>query len=237
MTDAAETDADTGAALLEAALAHVPFEGWTDAALRGACRDTGIEPALAHVFYPRGGPDLALAFSARCDREMRRRLAATDLSALRFRERVATAVRLRIEAIGDRELLRRSMTLFAMPQNAAAGTQALWDSADAIWTALGDSSDDVNWYTKRATLSGVISATLLYWLGDDSPGAVRTWAFLDRRIENVMQIETVKGKVNSNPVLRPLMVVPNMIGSRIRPPARARRPHDPSAGFPDGEEA
>ena len=60
--------------------------------------------------------------------------------------------------------------------------------------ALGDTSDDVNWYTKRLSLSGVISSTVLYWLGDTSDGPPKTWAFLDRRIGDVMRIETVKAK-------------------------------------------
>jgi hypothetical protein len=53
-------------------------------------------------------------------------------------------------------------------------------------------SDDLNWYSKRAILSGVYSSTVLYWLGDQSAGHAATWAFLDRRIEDVMRFETLK---------------------------------------------
>jgi hypothetical protein len=90
---------------------------------------------------------------------------------------------------------------FALPQYAADGARAIWGTADAIWEALGDASDDYNWYTKRATLSAVYGATVLYWLGDESPENRDTWAFLDRRIEDVMRIEKVKAEVQKNPVL------------------------------------
>lgn len=231
MTDDATTPPDPGEALLDAVLAHVPFTGWSDAALREAIRETGIEPALARALFPRGGVDLALAFHDRCDRGMLTRLEATDLSALRFRDRIATALRLRLEVIGDPDLLRRAMTLLALPQNAAEGARAIWTTVDLVWTALGDRDDDVNWYTKRASLASVYSATALYWLGDSSPGHVRTWAFLDRRLDEVLRLESLKARINANPFLKPFMLVPNAIGSRIRPPASARWPNDPSAHF------
>ena len=103
---------------------------------------------------------------------------------------------------------------------AAEGARAIWNTCDQIWTALGDSSDDVNWYTKRATLAGVYSATVLFWLGDDSPDHQNTWAFLDRRIDDVMQIEKVKGQMRKAPGLGPLVRgVEQMLG-RVRPPTR-----------------
>ena len=64
---------------------------------------------------------------------------------------------------------------------------------------MGDTSDDVNWYTKRATLSAVISATVLFWLGDHSPDHVDTRAFLDRRIDGVMRFEQVKSGLRKLP--------------------------------------
>ena len=96
---------------------------------------------------------------------------------------------------------------------------------DRIWPELGDTSEDVNWYTKRATLYGGYSATVLYWLGDESPGNQRTWQFLERRIDDVMSIETLKKKVNENPFLQPLMAGPSWAMSLIKAPARASR-HD-----------
>lgn len=216
------TDPDIKAKLLDAAKMHVPFDGWSEDAFQAAIRDTGIEPGLARAVCPRGAVDLALAYHAEGDALMLERLTAEDLSQLRFRDRVAAAVRYRLEAVDDKELVRRGMTLFSLPMYAADGAKAVWGTCDLIWTALGDTSDDVNWYTKRATLSGVYSATLLYWLGDDSPDHEATWAFLDRRIDNVMSFEKLKAQMRDNKVLSGLMAGPLNFLGHVRAPQASR---------------
>ena len=119
-------------------------------------------------------------------------------------------------------MVRRGSALFALPLYAADGARALWGTADAIWVALGDTSTDVNWYSKRATLSAVYAATVLYWLGDDSPDHETTWAFLDRRIADVMAFEKVKASFNANPFGKALMEGPLAILHRIRAPRAAQ---------------
>ncbi|AWD22173.1 COQ9 family protein [Fuscovulum blasticum] len=203
--------------ILDAALVHVPFDGWSDATLRAAAGDSGVPLALARALYPRGGVDLALAYHQRGDREMIQALAVADLSALRFRDKVAQAVRLRLEG-ADRELVRRGSTLFSLPHHAADGARAIWGTADAIWTALGDTSDDLNWYSKRASLSAVYGSTVLFWLGDDSPDHQGTWDFLDRRIEGVMRFEKAKAAFRENPLGKAMMAGPFKILERIRAP-------------------
>jgi ubiquinone biosynthesis protein COQ9 len=212
------SDADLMSRLLEAAKPHVPFDGWSETTLRLAAQDADIAPGLVAAICPRGAVDLALAYHAEGDAAMLRRLEETDLSAMRFRDRIAFAVRARLEAVEDRELVRRGTTLFSLPNHAADGAKAIWQTCDHIWTALGDTSDDVNWYTKRATLSGVYGATVLYWLGDDSEGNLRTWEFLDRRIEDVMQIEKLKARARENRVVSGLMAGPLAFLSRVRAP-------------------
>ncbi len=207
MTEAKKTEKDHISLALEqlvtAALPLVSFDGWSAATLDSAIKDAGVDPGLAHQACPRGAVDLALAFHRMGDAKMQEALAKTDLSDMRFRDRIAKAVQLRIEAVADqKEAVRRGVTLFALPAHAAEGAQALWATTDKIWNTLGDTSEDVNWYTKRATLSAVYSATLLYWLGDDSTDSAETWAFLDRRIDNVMQFESVKAKLKDNPLAK-----------------------------------
>jgi len=207
--------------LLDAALMHVPFDGWSDTALAAALADTGLDATVAKAVFPRGPVDMALAYHARGDAQMLAALQAADLGDMRFRDRIAHAVRLRLEAVEDKELVRRGITLFALPPYAADGARALWQTADHIWQALGDTSQDVNWYTKRATLSAVYSATVLYWLGDTSEDDAATWAFLDRRIDNVMQIESLKAKARANPALSRLLQGPLGLLGRIRAPGQA----------------
>lgn len=224
MTSAQNTPKDQ---LLQAAMMHVPFDGWSQATFDAAIADSEIERTVAQSVCPRGAVDLALHYHAQGDAAMLARMAETDLEAMKYSARVAAAVRFRLEAVEDKEIVRRGSALFALPMYAADGAKAIWGTADAIWTALGDTSEDVNWYTKRATLSGVYSATVLYWLGDTSEDHVDTWEFLDRRIENVMQIEKLKAQVNNSPFLSKLMSGPNWLLSHIKAPQTA-----PRAGLP-----
>lgn len=210
-------------AMLDAALLHVPFDGWSEAMFQAALRDVGTSDAMARAVCPRGALDLAVAFHKRGDEAMRKRMRKTDLTAMKIREKVTFAARVRLEAITDKETVRRGSTLFALPQNAAEGAKLIWGTADAIWDALDDPSDGIDWYTKRATLSGVYASTVLYWMGDESPGAERTWAFLDRRIEDVMQIEKVKAQLRGNKLFSMVFAGPNRVLGKVKAPTRVQR--------------
>ena len=203
--------------ILDASLAHAPFDGWSDVTLKAALVDSGVAPGLGQALFPRGGVDLAVAYHRRGDQAMRAAMAATDLTALRIRERITLAVRFRLQA-ADKELVRRGSALFSLPHHAAEGAGLIWASADAIWTVLGDSSQDLNWYTKRTTLSAVYAATVLFWLGDTSDNDQATWEFLDRRIENVMQFEKAKAKLQENPLAKTLLAGPMKLLDKLRAP-------------------
>lgn len=204
--------------LLEAALPHVPFDGWSQATLAAAIADSGLAPGLAAGLFPRGGIDLAVAYHRRGDRLMAGALAArNDLATLKIRERIALAIRLRLSG-AEREAVRRGAALFALPAHAAEGAGLIWGTADAIWTALGDPSRDINWYSKRATLSAVYGATVLYWLGDESADHAATWDFLDRRIGDVMSFEKTKAEWRESRLGKALMEGPLKLLERIHAP-------------------
>ena len=210
---------DAKTKILDASLPHVTFDGWSKETFDAAIVESGVDPALAHSLFPRGAFDLVVAFHKRGDAQMVARLKSENLLSMRFRDRIAAGVRFRLEAAAkDKEAVRRGTALFALPMNAGDGAKLVWGTADAIWIALGDQSKDHNWYTKRATLSAVYGSTVLFWLGDESEDHAATWEFLDRRIDNVMQFEKVKAKVNANPVASKLMAGPNWLLSQLKAP-------------------
>lgn len=211
--------------ILDAALAHVPFDGWSEQTLKRAASDADIPLAEARALFPRGAVDMALAFHRRGDARMMRRVREENMAELSYSDKVARAIWLRLDSV-DKEAARRATTLFALPNHAADGARAIWGTADAIWTALGDKSTDGNWYSKRATLSGVYGSTVLFWLGDASMDHADTKAFIARRINDVMRFERMKSSVNANPVGRAVMAGPNFLMSRLRAPTR------PPKGFP-----
>jgi ubiquinone biosynthesis protein COQ9 len=128
---------------------------------------------------------------------------AAGVAGMKVRDRIRSAVRIRLERhAGERDAARRALSLLALPLNAALGLKLLYRTVDAMWYAAGDTSVDFNFYTKRATLAGVYSATLLYWLNDRTEGGQGTWDFLDRRLDDVMRIEKIKSQVRAWPGAR-----------------------------------
>jgi ubiquinone biosynthesis protein COQ9 len=205
--------------LVEAALPHVVFDGWTKATLDAAIAESGVDAGLARQAFPRGGIDMALAFHRRADRALADELSEADLAEMRIRDRITHCVRRRIELVAEhRDAVRRGATLLALPLHAAEGAREIWQTADIIWTACGDTATDYNWYTKRMILGSVYSATVLYWLGDTNPDHANTWAFLDRRIEDVMRFEKTKAQLREIPLIRAAMWGPMQVLNMIKAP-------------------
>ncbi|GGF38307.1 hypothetical protein GCM10011611_50860 [Aliidongia dinghuensis] len=175
--------------LLEATLPNVLFDGWSLAALKAGAKAIDLAEAEIVRLFPDGGREAALWLDDWADRRMLATLDAMDLTPLRTHERVAAAVKARLEALAPhREAVRRAIALKASPWGAAKAAEIVYRTVDAIWYAAGDNATDFNFYTKRGLLAAAYGPTVLYWLNDASEGSADTFAFLDRRLSEVMQI-------------------------------------------------
>jgi ubiquinone biosynthesis protein COQ9 len=184
--------------LLMAALANVPFDGWSIAALRAGARAAGIAEAEALALFPRGAAELVEWFSGWADRAMLARLDSGEFSALKVRDRVAAGIRARLAVLGPhREAARSALAVLALPQNVPLGLKLVYHTVDAIWYAAGDTATDFNFYTKRALLAAVYAATMLYWLDDRSPDCVDTDAFLERRLADAMAVPKIAERLRA----------------------------------------
>ena len=198
--------------LVLATLTHVAFEGWSDRALRAGLADAGLAHEQGALAFGGGALEMIEHWSRYGDRRMLEAMQGVDAGAMRVRERIATAVRFRIEVnVPYREAVRRTMSFLALPPNTPLAITSTWGSVDAIWYACGDASTDLTFYTKRATLAAVYGATVLYWLDDFSEEFGDTWAFLDRRIDDVMRIPKLRGRVGK------------ALSAMFRPPPILRR--------------
>jgi ubiquinone biosynthesis protein COQ9 len=181
--------------LLDAALDEAAFSGWNDACVRHAREAAGLSEGEAMLAAPRGALDLVDAWFDRAERAMERAISDCEPGA-KIRVRATLAVRARLDAMAThKESLRRAAMFLAMPPNVPDAAAIGWRAADRSWRAMGDPSTDFNFYSKRIILTGVHAATLAFWLQDDSEDSAATWAFLDRRIKNVMGIEKAKAKI------------------------------------------
>jgi ubiquinone biosynthesis protein COQ9 len=207
--------------ILAAALPHVAFDGWSRRLLTDAAVEAGYDAAMARRAFPGGPAELVDFFIAEADRQMLETLEGMDLPAMKIRERIATAVRVRLEQQAPhREAVRRAVALQALPGNAPKALKALYRTVDAMWHAAGDTATDWNFYSKRMLLAGVYSTTLLHWLDDSSEGFAATWAFLDRRIGDIMQIQKTRGRLEKMAagLPSPLKLMQSFAsGSRRRP--------------------
>ena len=187
-----ETDAKSR--LLEEMLKHVPFEGWTDDSMRHAAQLAGISPVSLSMLFPKGVVDVVDFFILYSDQKMVEAILLLPLTEMKIRERIIAAIQIRLEqGLQHKNTIRRAMAYYALLHHAALAAHSVWRTADAIWYAIGDNSSDTSYYTERLTLSAVYSSTLLFWLDDFSDDHLESWKFLDRRIENVMQL----GKMTS----------------------------------------
>jgi len=182
--------------ILLATLSHVAFDGWTRKALKAGVADADLGPDMALRAFPDGIPELVDHFAAWADRRMLAELARKGAARMRIRDRVAAGVRVRLEVLAaHREATRRAMAFLALPPNAPLAARLLWRTVDAMWYAAGDNATDFNYYTKRALLSAVYASTVLCWLADSSEDFADTWAFLDRRIADVMKVPAYKARL------------------------------------------
>jgi ubiquinone biosynthesis protein COQ9 len=183
-------------AMLETALIEADFGGWSLETLRTAADKASVDRERQRLAFPRGVLDLLEYYSQTADEAMVEKLAAHDLKALKVRERVTLAVRFRLEALAaHKPAARHALHHLAMPLFAFEGLKLLYRTVDTIWREIGDTSTDFNFYSKRTLLAGVYATTFATWTEDLSSDGAKTWAFLDRRIADVMSIERAKASL------------------------------------------
>jgi ubiquinone biosynthesis protein COQ9 len=200
------------AALIEAMLPEVPFDGWSRAALRAAARRCGITVEEARALFPGGAADLVAAFSRWADQRMLDRFEALPLTDTRISDRIARAIATRFDIVAPwREAVRRALTVLTLPYNAPLAGRLVYDTVNAIWYAAGDAATDFSFYTKRATLAGIYSAAVLYWLEDRSEGFADTLAFVDRRLAAVARFGRLRRDIE-------------IVAERLPNPLRLLRP-------------
>ncbi len=171
------------------------FDGWSRKAVDVAADQLGIDRARARLAMPKTQAGMVDVYIQGVDRALDEHFTPERLAGMKIREKIRALVWKRFEIMGPaREAVRRGVAILAMPQNLPLGMRIGWRTADLMWRIAGDTSTDFNHYTKRMMLGGVYASTLLVWLDDNSEGWSETAGFLDRRIDDVMNIEKWKAQ-------------------------------------------
>lgn len=171
------------------------FDGWGAEAVDMAADQLGIPREQARLAMPSSPAAMFDVYVQGVDSALEAAFPPDRIAAMKIRDKIRAQVWERLQVmLPAREAVRRGLALLAMPQNVPLGLRMSWRTADVMWRIAGDTSTDYNHYTKRMTLGAVYGSTLLTWLDDDSEGQSATAAFLDRRIDNVMQFEKWKAQ-------------------------------------------
>ena len=195
MTSLPERSPERDAAI-EALLPNVPFDGWTPRALRASLRAAGQPEEDAELLFPGGAADLVEAYCDLADRRMVEEATTLGLDAMRLPERVRALLALRLrQNRAHKEAVRRALGILALPRHAGLAARCTARTVDAVWHAAGDRSADFSWYTKRAILASIYTATVLFWLTDQSEDEAATLAFLDRRLAGLARITRLRRRV------------------------------------------
>ena len=182
-------DAKIAKTLVKSALQHIPFDGWTMSAVQMAADEEALTDADIDRLLPDGVRSAIEIYGQMADDEMVAEFESLSPQPDKIHLKIRALILIRLEqAAPHKEVVRKTLAYLAKPEQAKLAAELLYKTVDTMWRAAGDNATDASFYTKRATLSAVYSATLLAFLGDDTADMAKTKAFLDRRLSEVAKI-------------------------------------------------
>ena len=193
---------------VEAMLRHVPFDGWSEAAMQTTAEEMCLSASDVARLFPKGFVSVVTLGSDDVDAKMVAEFMsrfADRLDEMPVHIKIRELLLIRFEILQPhKEAVRKMITFMAKPAQAELGSRLLYKTLDRVWRAAGDRSTDYNFYTKRATLAAVYGSTLLAFLDDDTPDMQKTRGFLDRRLQDVAKIPRAT---------KPLRAAANVVGT------------------------
>ena len=110
----------------------------------------------------------------------------------RMSDLIFEAIKLKLSLI-DKEFLEQVIKYLALsPMSNGVSLDSLYRTSDTIWLWLGDNEIDFSYYTKRISLSMVVSSTLLYYIKIDNLDNVDS--FLQTQLYAFSKIAKIKNK-------------------------------------------
>lgn len=188
--------------ILESALKFVPTKGWSQEAIANGAESINY-PGVAHGLFPNGAIELIHHFYAKCNRQLIEQLerefdeqtGKTDESGKATerpspRDFAIRAIRLRLEMIIPyKDTWPQALAIMTLPQNVPTSLAQLLTLVDDVCYCAGDRSVDIGWYTRRIGIASIYKMVELYLLQDKSPDHKQTWEFLERRMDEGIQIQ------------------------------------------------
>lgn len=185
--------------ILDASLKFVPNMGWSKQAISAGAESIGY-PGVIHGLFPNGSAALVQYFYLTCNQELNQILEkealAIEADSSKPRKtpeqhvRDAVETRLRM-VIPYKKSWPQAIAIMTLPPNVPTSLANLLTLVDDICYYAGDRSVDINWYARRMILATIYKTTELYMLQDTSEDHKETWLFLERRIKDILQLQTM----------------------------------------------
>lgn len=102
-----------------------------------------------------------------------------------MRVRIAAALRSRLAMNAEHaSSWAQALSLQTHPLSALPALRMRAAMVDEVWSSVGDTSSDLDWYAKRAVLLAVYSTSEVFMLTDTSPAFASTYAYMERLLED-----------------------------------------------------
>ena len=181
------------------ALKNINFDGWSKKSVLTGFNVQNKNEELYNELFPNGIIDAIIHFADIVDRQMVKKYYEEDFKDQRIPEKIKNLLMSRFKFLNPyKEAVRRSVAILALPNNSKIAIKSLYNTTDKIWGAAGDQSTDISFYTKRASLAGVYSSTLMSWLGSTDPELQKVDEFIDRRLNNINVIGKITKPFKEN---------------------------------------
>ena len=172
--------------IIDCALKHINFDGWLDETILLGFDESKIDLSKYKDLFPRGSLDAILHFIDLTDRRMIEEYNKVHPAPIKVPEKIKSLILSRFKILLlNKEAVRRSLAVLSLPNNTLYAAKSLYNTTDHIWRTIGDKATDFSFYTKRGTLAGVYSSTLMSWVGNSNSDLMDVEEFLDRRLEQV----------------------------------------------------
>lgn len=193
-----QRESDIRDEILRESLKYVNERGWTMDAIRAGVRASNQPTTVEGLFS--NGYDLVEYFMLDANRKMaaymnekaksgEKQGGSLLVDGLKYR----LGLVIPYAATWDQALAQG-----ALPQNAMRGWKNLLDLSSDAWHGIGDTSTDINWYSKRLLLAAAYKSAEIYMLQDQSPDKIDTMQFLERRLNDFQTMSSVRNSVSKS---------------------------------------
>lgn len=188
--------------ILDASLQFVNKHGWSVESIQCGAESINY-PGVAHGLFPNGAIELIQHFYSKCNRELiehlQKELSSTGIDSdgkpkpaevPNPRNFTIKAIRMRLEMIAPyKDNWPQALGLMAIPPNVPKSLAQLLTLVDDICYCAGDRSVDIGWYTRRIGIASIYKMVELFMLQDKSADHQKTWEFLERRVDEGIQVQ------------------------------------------------